>query len=155
MGFQQITGGFSSRARGLDSNQMGNTAITMVPKRTVLLVDDEVSVRNVFQLYFETHDYAVSSASSIGEALRVLRGEEICVALIDIFLHEENGLELLKGIVAGRPQLPVIMISGVTYEHPLFQEALDAGAAGVFTKTLPLSQLLMDVRRVIHQAQRP
>jgi DNA-binding NtrC family response regulator len=123
----------------------------MAPKRTVLLVDDEVAVRNVFQLYLETHGHTVLCVSSVAEALRVLRTESVSVAIVDIFLHEENGLELLRGIVAGRPELPVIIISGVTYDHPLFQEALDGGAAGVFTKTLPLSQLLMELRRVIQQ----
>lgn len=89
------------------------------------------------------------TASSVSEALRVLRAEEVSLAIIDVFLHGESGSELLRGIVAARPELPVIIISGISYEHPLFQEALEAGAADVFTKTLPLSQLLTEVRRVI------
>lgn len=126
----------------------------MNPTAKILLVDDEVGVRNVFQLYLETHGYSVVSVTSITEALHVMKEKDFSVALIDIFLHEENGLELLKGMTAGRPELPVIIMSGITYDHPLFQEALDSGAAGVFSKTLPLSQLLMDVRRVIQHKNR-
>jgi two-component system response regulator HydG len=120
----------------------------------ILLVDDEVAVRNVYQLYFETNGYSVQVAGSVGEALSVLRNERLDAVVLDIFLQEENGLELLKGMVAAGLKLPVIVISGVGYGDPLFQEALDSGAAGVFTKTLPLSQLLMEVRRVMQQRRR-
>ena len=136
------------------STNKQNDREAMNPIGKILLVDDEVGVRNVFQLYLETHGYAVVSATSIGEALRIMKEEDFSVALIDIFLHEESGLELLKGMAAGRPELPVIIMSGITYDHPLFQEALDAGAAGVFSKTLPLSQLLIYVRRVIQHTSR-
>lgn len=90
-------------------------------------------------------------AGSVGEALGVLRKERLDAVVLDIFLQEENGLELLRGIVAAGLKLPVIVISGVRYDDPLFQEALDGGAAGVFTKTLPLTQLLMELRRVMQQ----
>jgi DNA-binding NtrC family response regulator len=123
----------------------------MSPAGKVLLVDDEVAVRNVYQLYFETNGYKVRVAGSVAEALGVLRKERLDAVILDIFLQQENGLELLRGIVAAGLKLPVIVISGVRYDDPLFQEALDSGAAGVFTKTLPLTQLLMELRRVMQQ----
>lgn len=123
----------------------------MSPAGKILLVDDEVAVRNVYQLYFETNGYNVKVAGSVGEALGVLRKERLDAVILDIFLQEENGLELLRGIVAAGLKLPVIVISGVRYDDPLFQEALDDGAAGVFTKTHPLTQLLMELRRVMQQ----
>lgn len=115
----------------------------------VLLVDDEVAVRNVYQLYFETHGYSVLVAGSVAEALLILRNEQLDAVILDIFLQEENGLDLLKGMMAAGLKLPVIVISGVGYGDPLFQEALDHGAAGVFTKTHPLTQLLLELRRVV------
>jgi DNA-binding NtrC family response regulator len=117
----------------------------------ILLVDDEVAVRNVYQLYFETNGFSVKVAGSVAEALMVLRSEHPDAVILDIFLQEENGLELLKAMVAAELKVPVIVISGIGYDDPLFQEALESGAAGVFTKTLPLSQLLMELRRVLKQ----
>ena len=116
-----------------------------------MLVDDEVAVRNVYQLYFETNGFSVKVAGSVAEALMVLRSEHPDAVILDIFLQEENGLELLKAMVAAELKVPVIVISGIGYDDPLFQEALESGAAGVFTKTLPLSQLLMELRRVLKQ----
>ncbi len=115
----------------------------------LLLVDDEVAVRNLYQLFFESHGFSVVAASSIGEALRVLKEQDIALAMIDIFLHGENGLDLLKGIVAARPEFPVVIISGIGPEQPQFREALEAGARAVFTKTQSLSLLLSEVRRVL------
>lgn len=111
-------------------------------------MDDEVAVRNRYQLYLETHGFRVVPASSVAEALPVLKVEKIEMVILDIFLHDENGLELLRGIVAARIPVPVIIMSGVPRDDPIFQEAIKSGAAGVFTKTCPLDALLLEVRRV-------
>jgi DNA-binding NtrC family response regulator len=72
-------------------------------KPKILLVDDEVGVRNVFQIYLETQGCVVASASSIAEALHLIRRDDFTLIIIDIFLHEESGLDLLRGVVAARP----------------------------------------------------
>lgn len=115
----------------------------------ILLVDDEVAIRNVYQLYLETSGYKVITASSVAEALRILKGGGISLVILDVFLHEENGLELLKGIMAAGLNIPVIVISAVTRDHPAFEEALQSGAAAVYTKTLPLTHLLAEIRRLL------
>ena len=115
----------------------------------ILLVDDEVAVRNLYQLYLETYGYTVVVASSVAEALRVFKAEAIGTVILDIFLHEESGLKLLRGIIAAQISVPVIIMSGVARGDPLFQEAIESGAAGVFTKTYPLDALLREVRRVM------
>lgn len=119
----------------------------------ILLVEDEVAVRNVYQLYLEQYGYSVQGVSFISESLRVLKEDRFDLVIIDIFLGEENGLDLMRGIVAARPKLPVLIMSGIGYEEPYFEEALNSGAAGFFSKTLPLSQLLMEVRRLLRASK--
>jgi DNA-binding response OmpR family regulator len=119
----------------------------------ILLVDDDEDLRNAYQLFLETNDFAVSWASSIAEALRLMRTEQFNVVLLDIFLDQEDGLELLKTIVATHVRVPVIIMSGLSGKHDLFQKALDSGAAGVFTKWLPLDALLVEVRRTMETPQ--
>ena len=114
-------------------------------------MDDEVAIRNTYQLYLEAHGYSVVAAASIPEALHQLRKERIAVALIDIFLYGENGLDLLRGIVAARPELPVVIMSAISSDQPQFKEAIQAGAAGVFSKTVPLSQLLATLQAVLEK----
>ena len=69
--------------------------------------------------------------------------------MIDIYLGEDNGLDLVRGMKSARPDLPVIVISGISYEEPMFQEALKTGADGVYSKTLPMAQLLIDIKRLL------
>jgi DNA-binding response OmpR family regulator len=121
----------------------------------ILLVDDEVAVRNFYQLYFEHHGFAVRPASSSSEALRVLQEQPIALAVIDIYLGHDNGIDLVRQMRAIAPDLPVILMSGMNYEEPMFQEALKTGADGVYSKTLPLAQLLMDVKRLLAKEQKP
>jgi DNA-binding response OmpR family regulator len=71
-----------------------------------------------------------------------------------VFLGEDNGLDLVRGMKAARPELPVIVMSAMTYEEPMFQEALTTGADGVFSKTLPMTQLVMDAKRLLAAAAR-
>lgn len=118
-------------------------------EQTILLVEDEVEVRNFYQLYLEHHSFRVIPASGLSEGLRVLRETPIHAAVVDIFLGEDNGLDLVRGMKAARPDLPVIVMSAMTYEEPMFQEALGTGADGMYSKTLPMSQLLMDIRRLL------
>ena len=73
------------------------------------------------------------------------------MAIIDIFLYGENGLDLLWGISAARPNFPVIIMSALGTDQPQFQQAIEAGAKAVFTKLLPLNQLLAAVRQTLGQ----
>lgn len=116
---------------------------------TILLVEDEVAVRNFYQLYLEHHGYRVLPAGGLAEALQTLRSESVDAAVVDIFLGGDNGLDLVRGMKAARRDLPVIVMSGMTYDQPMFQEALNTGADGMYSKSLPLSQLLMDLQRLL------
>ena len=121
--------------------------------RTILLVDDDVDLRNVYQLYLDTKGFTVFSAGTIVKARRLMREERIRVVILDVSLGEDDGLELLNGIVAAEIGVPVIVMSGLSGDHPLFQKALGSGAAGVFTKFLPLDALFGEVKRVIAEAK--
>ena len=81
--------------------------------RKILLVDDEVAIRNVYQLYLENHGHLVISASSVSEAFPVMQVDEIHLIIIDIFLDNDSGLDLLKGVIAARPRLPAILMGHV------------------------------------------
>ncbi|HEV8543967.1 MAG TPA: response regulator [Verrucomicrobiae bacterium] len=115
----------------------------------ILLVDDEVATRDLYQLYLERNGYCVITASSVAEALQILARDRICLALIDVFLNGDNGMELLKGIKAARPDFPVVMMSGLGPEESLGGEALTGGALAFFPKGLPLDPLLHHVKQAV------
>jgi len=101
----------------------------------ILLVDDHTLVRNgLVQLIKICVDGAeVTEAGSAEEAAQILGKEPHDVALVDIRLPGQSGLELLQEVRRAWPKLPVIMLTN--YDHPEYvKSAMAAGAAGYLLK---------------------
>jgi DNA-binding NarL/FixJ family response regulator len=101
----------------------------------ILIVDDHALVRrgmaHVVRECFP--DAEVVEAEGAREALRTMEEDPVDVALVDVRMPDLDGLELLRGIRAKWPTVPVIMLS--TYENPLYvRRALAEGAAGYMLK---------------------
>ncbi len=80
---------------------------------TLLCVDDEDVPRMLRKLILQKQGYKVVTASSGKEALALLDEDEIDLVLSDQLMPGMSGTELAKVIKAGRPAMPVILISGV------------------------------------------
>ncbi len=113
----------------------------------VLVVDDDEGIRDSLEEILEEEGYAPLLASSISEA-RSLANRGFDLALVDIKLGNENGIDLLRHIKSERPQVPVIMISG----HgtvALTAEAFKLGAHEFMEKPLRLIQVRACVRNAL------
>jgi DNA-binding NtrC family response regulator len=119
-------------------------------KQHILIVDDEAPIRDLLSSYFKKHGYEVSSASSAPEAFSALDDKQIQLVILDVLLADTDGLEVLSDIKASRPNLPVIIMTGIGFDEELLQEAIQKGASGYISKTLPLDQLLMEVHRTLN-----
>ena len=69
----------------------------------------EVAVRNFYQLYLENNLFKVRSAASASEALRLLDQEPVSLAVIDVYLGNESGIDLLRRIRAFVPALRLLL----------------------------------------------
>ena len=96
----------------------------------------------------------VGTASSVDEAVELIRREAIDVVLLDIRLGTDSGLRLLQedlggaadGAAAGSAAPAVVVLSA--YDYPQYAEAaIRLGAAGFVIKTAPLSELLAAIER--------
>ena len=119
-------------------------------KQHLLVVDDEPSIRDLLSSFFRKHEYEVSTVATGAEALQAVDNKGVEVVILDVLLTDTDGLEVLAQIKAKHPKLPVIMITGIGFDEELLQEALQKGAAGYISKTLPLDQLLMEVHRTLN-----
>jgi DNA-binding NtrC family response regulator len=84
--------------------------------RTILIVDDEPSIREVLTGYFE-HRYGprgfrVETAADGAEALAAVRRRRPALVLLDIDMPGMNGVDALRGVRAIDAQIPVIMVTG-------------------------------------------
>ena len=107
---------------------------------TILIVDDEIDLREILTFGLEMQGYACRSASNGSEALAVVEAEAIDLVLSDVRMPGGDGIALVKAIrQSGRWQLPVILVSGFT-EMPL-EQVLANGAWAFLKKPTRAAQL--------------
>ncbi len=96
--------------------------------RSVLVIDDEQSIRSTLQAALGDEGYAVSAASSGGAGIDQIRVSRPDVVILDIWMPEMDGIETLKQIKSEWPDLPVVMMSG----HGTIETAVKATKLGAF-----------------------
>ena len=112
----------------------------------ILFVDDEAPIRELVGVFFRKKGYEVTTATNGEQAMQLADRESYDVAILDIDLAGENGLELLAYFRTNFPKLPVIMFTGLSGEEDLLQQALARGAHGFMRKTDSLENLLSAVQ---------
>ncbi|MBI2529155.1 MAG: response regulator [Candidatus Rokubacteria bacterium] len=106
----------------------------------VLVVDDELEVRQVLEEFLATKGYEVYSAESGPEALNALDTFKPDVVLLDVSMPEMDGVETLKRLVALSPRLPVIMVTA-NADVGVTSKLLALGAADYIPKPFDLEYL--------------
>ncbi len=115
----------------------------------ILVVDDEAQIRELLAVYLGRQGYEVSTAASSAETMRLVDASPIDLVVLDIGLAEEDGLRLLPTLKARRPNLRVVMLTGMGFVEELLQEANQKGADGYVSKVLPLEELLLAIQRAL------
>jgi CheY-like chemotaxis protein len=127
----------------------------VVPKggtETILLVDDDDSVRDVGKEMLLEYGYCVITASNGREALEIYsaKRETISLVILDLFMPEMGGKECLRALLRMDPKVSVLVASGFTQNGEI-GEALDTGAKGFIGKPFDISQLLEEIRKIIDE----
>ena len=123
---------------------------TVARKRCVFIVDDHPLVREgLTNLINRQSDLIVcGEAKDSAEAIAGIAKERPDVAIIDISLTNESGLELIKHLVRQFPQVALIVLS--MHDEALYAErALRAGARGYVMKHEMSKNVLASIRRVL------
>ena len=71
------------------------------------------------------------------------------LAILDLNLAGQNGMELLTHSKQNRPSLPVVLFTGLALEPKLLAEAQAKGADATMRKTQPLNELLVVVQQLL------
>lgn len=119
-------------------------------KERILVVDDEAPIRDLLSAYFKKHGYECLTAANESDALRIIDEQPLHLVVLDVLLADTDGLETMGTIKGSHPNLPVIVMTGIGFDEELLQEAIQKGASGYVSKTLPLDQLLMEVHRTLN-----
>jgi DNA-binding response OmpR family regulator len=115
----------------------------------ILFVDDDVPIRETLSLYFRMKGIAVTAAATRQEALDLAQKIPFNLAILDVDLGGENGLDLLESFKQSYPQLPVIMFTSLGSDAEVVKEALAKGATACLSKTESLDSLMIEVQRAL------
>jgi two-component system, NtrC family, response regulator HydG len=114
----------------------------------LLIVDDELSVRDSLGKWFREEGYEISTAESANEALTTLAADRPDVALLDIKMHGTDGIELQRRIHEIDPRIIVIMMTGYASVETAVA-ALKNGAYDYVTKPLDPDEIAHLVKKAM------
>jgi len=118
------------------------------PRKTVLLLDDDPSVRRDLGELFRLSGFSVTSFATAKEFLRYKRPEGPACLVLDVMLPDGNGLDLQRHLSKTDPDLPVVLITG-HLDDALRERALGSGAFALLAKPLDWSSLKNEIRQAL------
>lgn len=112
--------------------------------KKIMVVDDEVGVRDLLKDTFSIEGYDVRLAEGADQAFEILRQEDIEVIFLDLKLFGMNGIDLCREI---RKDNPIAIIFAMTGWAALYdiEECREAGFDDFFTKPVETEMLLKAV----------
>jgi DNA-binding NtrC family response regulator len=118
-------------------------------KETILLVDDELSYLELLKSILQQEGYTnVITESNPLNVPHLLKTQNIDLILLDIYMPQMNGLQLLEKITPEYPNIPVIIVTAVD-DKEIALEAIKFGAYEFIIKPPDTDRLLLTIRRAI------
>jgi two-component system, chemotaxis family, chemotaxis protein CheY len=118
--------------------------------KTILIVDDSESIREVVKFTLENEGYTVLVGVDGKDALKFLDGKTIDLVITDLHMPNMDGIELIKHIraIEAYKRIPILFL---TTESQVSRkmEAKDAGATGWIIKPFVPTKLLEALKKVI------
>jgi two-component system response regulator HydG len=118
-------------------------------KESILLVDDELSYLELLKSILQQEGYTnVITESNPLNVSSILKSQKIDLILLDIYMPQMNGLQLLEQITPEYPNIPVIIVTAVD-DKEIALEAIKFGAYEFIIKPPDTDRLLLTIRRAI------
>lgn len=110
----------------------------------VLIVDDDPSLGRLLETILAPEGYRCTIVHSAQEARDALARQPFALALVDVMMPGENGLELVADVIPKYPDTAVVMVTGID-EPSIADLALDSGAYDFIVKPFRESEVLITV----------
>jgi NtrC-family two-component system response regulator AlgB len=119
----------------------------MMPALNILVVDDEVNIRKTLSVCLEIEGHKVMAVSNFQDALAETARRSFELALVDLRLGTENGLDLIPALLAQTPWLKIIVITAYASIDTAV-EAMRRGATDYLPKPFTPAQVTLAVQKV-------
>ncbi len=121
-------------------------------KGSVLVIDDEETVRALFKETLEESGHKVTTVATAAEALEEVSKHHLDLVFLDLKMPGMDGAELFGQIKRIKPQLPVVIITGYP-ESDMMARALTHGPFGVMNKPFGESDIIAAVTNFLSITQ--
>jgi len=119
---------------------------------TILLVEDDVSIRKALQLNLQLEGYDLLCAEDGEAGRRLSETEDLDLIVVDLMLPRLSGLDLIRELRQRRADLPILVLSAKDQEADKVM-ALSLGADDYMTKPFGLAELLARVRALLRRGR--
>jgi two-component system response regulator CpxR len=134
------------------SGDAGNPRVPVSSVRSILLIDDDVELYELLQVFLGQHGMDLEAAQDGRRGLiRALSGDHDLI-LLDVMMPDLDGFEVLR-MIRRQSQVPVIMLTARTTQADRVA-GLDAGADDYLPKPFGTAELLSRIRAVLRRAGR-
>lgn len=120
----------------------------------LLVVEDDKPVATFLRKGLEAENYTVELAGDGKQALFMATEYEFDLVILDLTLPEADGLDVLKGLRAKKPNLPVMVLTGRSRVEDRVR-GLDVGADDYLTKPFAYTELSARIRALMRRGGRP
>lgn len=118
----------------------------------VLIVDDDKNIRKLMRAVLEREGYKVYTATDGQDALEVIDGVKINLAVVDVMMPNMDGYEFTKMLRDANDEMPVLMISAKQLSEDRKKGFL-AGIDDYMVKLVDSEELLLHVKALLRRAK--
>lgn len=124
-----------------------------MPKRLLLIIDDEEDLLDLFEYYFQQQGFEVEVFSRAKAALKFIEERVPDMILCDWMMPEMTGLEMCRTVKENLAyaQIPFVMVT-CRNEDSAKKEAIQAGATEFIPKPIRMPVLLEQVNNILHRS---
>jgi len=122
----------------------------MKPIYSILIVDDEPSLRNLLTIILKSEGYQCATAENAAMAKQVLREKTFDLLLTDMNMPGESGSDLIRYVQAHYPRTAAIMVT-IIDDPSQAREVLDLGIYGYIVKPFTKNLVIITVRNALRR----
>ncbi len=123
-----------------------------VEKQKILIVDDDPSIVDLLDQFFQRKGFECKTAENGKRALEFLENSPFTIVITDLIMPQIDGLELLKIVKESWPDTDVIVMTGYT-KNFTYTDVIRAGASDFVQKPFTLDEIEAKLQRLIKERQ--
>jgi diguanylate cyclase (GGDEF)-like protein len=125
---------------------------TVYKSTNIIVVDDDPETLNLIRDYLSEKGMNVTVADNGEKAIELIKEHSYNIAILDLYLPDTTGLDLLHEIKEYHPKMQAIMITGYGTIHDAV-ECMKTGAADFITKPLHLDHIHLTINKLLENVR--